>query len=117
MRPALLCKDDCEVLQARTCSKEFRLLKERLGSLAKDTVPNCSILPDDGGPETRDCLVIGIKVVLSFLIFPVKSGESHLTGLDTSHVVTAKFRPSLAFIIISFVQSVSDKLFEKTSKI
>lgn len=54
-RPRLLCKDECEVLQARTCSKEFRLLRKRLGSLADETVPNCSVLSFDSG----DCLVIG----------------------------------------------------------
>jgi len=56
-RPRLLCKDECEVLQARTCSKEFRYLRKRLGLLADDTVPNCSLLSSDAG----GCLVIGNK--------------------------------------------------------
>ena len=53
--PRLLCKDDCEVLQARTCSKEFRFLRKRLGNLADEIVPNCSVLDFDA----VDCLVIG----------------------------------------------------------
>lgn len=43
-RPQLLCKDQCEVLRARTCSKESRLLKTRLGAVADEIIPNCSKL-------------------------------------------------------------------------
>lgn len=43
-----LCKDECEVLQARTCSKEVPLLRERLGSsLAEEIIPNCARLARD----------------------------------------------------------------------
>ena len=43
--PQLLCKEQCHVLRARTCSKEFRLLKTRLSAVADEIIPNCSKLP------------------------------------------------------------------------
>lgn len=56
-RPRLLCKDQCEVLKARTCSKEVDLLIKKLGHLADETIPNCTDVSCDSG----DCLAIGNK--------------------------------------------------------
>lgn len=53
-KPRYLCKDDCEVLQAATCSREFHLLERRLGTSAHRTIPDCSSLSDRG-----NCLSIG----------------------------------------------------------
>ena len=71
VRPMQLCKDECEVLQARTCSKEVRLLRERLGSsLAEEIMPNCARL-------ARDCDEGKIPV---FEINPSKFFFMHLIG-------------------------------------
>lgn len=54
LRPRYLCKDECDVLQAATCSREFRLLERRLGTSAHRTIPDCTSLSDRG-----NCVSIG----------------------------------------------------------
>ena len=64
-QPIQLCKDECLRLQYRTCSREFRLLKERLDkSLVEEFVPNCAGL-------TKDCLSKWIYFIERFTIFIV----------------------------------------------
>lgn len=56
--PRRLCKDDCEVIQGRACSKEIKLLNERLGGNAEEIIPNCSSLPFQSTVEAKNCLPI-----------------------------------------------------------
>ena len=56
--PRRLCKDDCEVIQGRACSKEIKLLNERLGGNADEIIPNCSSLPFQSTVEAKNCLPI-----------------------------------------------------------
>lgn len=60
--PRRLCKDDCEVIQGRACSKEIKFLNEKLGGNADEIIPNCSSLPFQSTVEAKNCLPIRNKM-------------------------------------------------------
>ena len=52
--PDLICRRDCEVLEARVCSKEFQYA--RTVPIAGEIIPDCSFLP----VKQDSCLQLGL---------------------------------------------------------
>ena len=65
-RPQLLCRDDCEMLDGRICSKEFHLAK--LYPDAQRILPDCLRLPFSGGNSCLKLGLIGTKRLLHLFI-------------------------------------------------
>lgn len=63
--PQLICRKDCELLQATVCSKEFELAQAM--PIFGETLPACYNLPPSGSPQEKNCIKLGFngKAILS----------------------------------------------------
>lgn len=76
--PNLICRKDCEILDAQICSKEFQYAKTM--PIGGELIPECVNLPE----KQETCLELGISGKCKIYVPPIQRAFIHVNALTTS---------------------------------